>query len=242
MPDDLARVNLPHRPDDYSVWDQLDVARLVAQVLPGPVHMENDAAAAAMGELQLGHGLRARSFVYLLISAGLGGGLVIDGAYFRGAHGRSGEIGFLPLASRRDEARSLQDLVSLAALYDHLRARGAKASTPGELLRLNQAGREALDQWLDHAADALCEPLLVLGCAIDPEAILVGGRLPEEIVDDLCERLNARLAARGQDLPAATPVLRAALAADASAMGAAILPFSDRFLPTRSALLKTAEG
>jgi predicted NBD/HSP70 family sugar kinase len=242
MPDDLARVNLPHRPEDYSVWDEIDVRKLVAQALPGPVHIENDAAAAAMGELQLGHGLRTRSFVYLLISAGLGGGLVVDGAYFRGAHGRSGEIGFLPLQAKSGGSESLQDLVSLAALYHHLEAKGAKASTPGQLLRLDGPARKALDDWLDRAAEALSEPLLVLGCAIDPEAILIGGRLPPDIVDDLCERLNARLAARGRALPATTPVLRAALAADASAMGAAILPFSDRFLPTRSALLKTAEG
>lgn len=234
VPDDIARANLPHRPDHYRVWDEIDIAALAAQALPGPVHVENDAAAAAMGELQLGLGLRTRSFVYVLVSAGLGGGLVIDGAYFRGARGRSGEIGFLPAAGG---TRSLEELVSLTALYDHLAAAGAQVSTPSELLRLDEAGRAALGRWLDLAADALCEPLMILSAGIDPEAILIGGRLPAEIVDGLCERLNARLAAKG--LPAVAPVLRAALAADAAAMGAAILPFSDRFLPSRSALLMT---
>ena len=88
----------------------------------------------------------------------------------------------------------------------------------------------------------MCEPLLVLNCAIDPEAILIGGRLPAKIVNGLCERINHRLLRRAQNAPALAPVMRAALAADAAAIGAAILPFSDRFLPTPTALLKTGEG
>ena len=238
--------NLPHRPAAYSVWDDTDVSALLANVLPHPVLIENDAAAAAIGELRFGHGLRTRSFVYLLISAGLGGGLVIDGAYFRGAHGLSGEIGFLPVrsppANAPQGAKCLQDIVSLSALYDYLGERGVKATTPGELTAVAASAKGLIDEWLDLSAEVLCEPLLVLNCAIDPEAILIGGRLPAKIVNGLCERINHRLLRRAQNAPALAPVMRAALAADAAAIGAAILPFSDRFLPTPTALLKTGEG
>ena len=237
---------LPHRPEAYSVWDETDVAELLANVLPHPVLIENDAAAAAIGELRFGHGLRTRSFVYLLISAGLGGGLVVDGAYFRGAHGLSGEIGFLPVrnlpANAPANARNLQDIVSLSALYDYLSERGVAAATPSELTKVDARGEGLIDEWLDLSAEVLCEPLLVLNCAIDPEAILIGGRLPTRIVNGLCERINHRLLRRAQNVPTIAPVMRAALAADAAAIGAAILPFSDRFLPTPTALLKTTEG
>jgi predicted NBD/HSP70 family sugar kinase len=238
--------NLPHRPEAYSVWDETDVADLLANVLPHPVLIENDAAAAAIGELRFGHGLRTRSFVYLLISAGLGGGLVVDGAYFRGAHGLSGEIGFLPVrsppANAPPNAASLQDIVSLSALYDYLGDRGVAAATPSQLTSVEASARPLIDEWLDLSAEVLCDPLLVLTCAIDPEAILIGGRLPAKIVNGLCDRINHRLRRRAQSIPAVAPVMRAALAADAAAIGAAILPFSDRFLPTPTALLKTSEG
>src|SRR5690606_40091234 len=69
LPDDLGRVNLPHRPSSYGVWNTVDVTRLFADVLPLPVFVENDATAAAIGELQFGHGLRSPSFFYILISA-----------------------------------------------------------------------------------------------------------------------------------------------------------------------------
>src|SRR5690606_24111955 len=103
MPDDLGRVRLPHRPEAYEVWSGIDVADLFAPLVNVPIIQENDAAAAAIGEMQFGHGLQTHSFIYTLISAGLGGGLVINGHYFRGADGRSGEIGFLPVTVTSDE-------------------------------------------------------------------------------------------------------------------------------------------
>jgi predicted NBD/HSP70 family sugar kinase len=59
LPDDLGRVDLPHRPENYDVWSTADIGKLMADILPLPVFLENDAAAAALGELQFGHGLRA---------------------------------------------------------------------------------------------------------------------------------------------------------------------------------------
>ncbi|MEO8016217.1 MAG: sugar kinase, partial [Pseudomonadota bacterium] len=54
------------------------------------------------------------------------------------------------------------------------------------------------------------------------------------------ERLNQRLEAHAGTVPAIAPVARAALSDDAPAVGAAILPFSHRLLPTRTALMKVA--
>jgi predicted NBD/HSP70 family sugar kinase len=240
LPDDLGRVNLPHRPSSYGVWNTVDISRLFADVLPLPVYVENDATAAAIGELQFGHGMRSPSFFYILISAALGGALVIDGVSFRGADGRSGEIGFLPLRSRRTTARSLQEAVSLSALYEQLAAGGHKASRPEHLDALKPDGQEIVSEWIDAAADFLTDPLLAISCLVNPKAVFIGGRLPAELVDRLAERLNQRLHKRAGDVPAIAPVLRAAMAADAPAIGAAILPFNERLLPSRSALMKAS--
>jgi predicted NBD/HSP70 family sugar kinase len=238
LPDDLGRIALPHRPNSYGVWSTVDVSRLFAEVLPVPVFAENDAAAAAIGELQFGHGMRSPSFFYLLISAALGGGLVIDGTYFRGADGRSGEIGFLPLKSRRTNARSLQEAVSLSALYEALAAAGHRVSRPDQLSELKAGGQAVVEDWVDAAADFLTEPFLAVSCLVNPKAIFIGGRLPWALVDRLADRLNDRLRKLAGEVPAIAPVLRAAMAADAPAIGAAILPFNERLLPSRAALMK----
>ncbi|NCU10582.1 MAG: ROK family transcriptional regulator [Sphingomonadaceae bacterium] len=220
MPDDFGRVDLPLRPSEFSIWETVDLKRLLGS--HGlEVFVENDATAAAVGELQFGHGRTAQTFFYALISAGLGGGLVIDGHTVSGSSGRSGEIGFLPIGGGRRKSLNLQDVVTLSGLY------------------LQGPVGDAAFAWAEKAADLLCEPLLVINAVINPDAIFIGGRLPADLVDNLCDRLALKVRRQGASLPARAPVRRAALAEDAAAMGAAILPFSSRFLPSREALMKT---
>jgi predicted NBD/HSP70 family sugar kinase len=240
LPDDLGQIDLPHRPSSYGVWTTVDVTKMLDNVLPSPILVENDAAAAAIGELQFGHGLRSPTFFYILISTGLGGGLVIDGSYFRGADGRSGEIGFLPLRSRRTKAHSMQGAVSLSALYEQLAAKKRAVERPEQLESLDAKGQALVEQWINDSADFLTDPLIAVSCLVNPKAVFIGGRLPGALVDKLADRLNRRLRARAGDIPKIAPVMRAAMATDAPAVGAAILPFQERLLPSRSALMKVS--
>jgi len=237
-PDDLSQVDLPGRPAAYAQWEKVDLAALFAEPLGLPVFVENDSAAAAMGEQQLGLGQQISSFFYVLISWGLGGGLVIDGVYFRGANGRSGEIGFLP----SEKGGQIQTFVSLSGLSSKLEAVGA--SVPDMLRAGGQdAGIEPIvDAWIDGAVERLAGPMAAINCLINPAAILIGGRLPGRYVDRLAERMNAHLAANAGNVPALAPVRRAMLSEDAPAVGAAILPFSHFLLPKPNALWKARAG
>lgn len=53
-------------------------------------------------------------------SGGARRGLVVDGSYYRGAHGRSGEIGWLHERDASGKDMQLQNIVSLSALYSRL--------------------------------------------------------------------------------------------------------------------------
>ncbi|AOL95695.1 ROK family transcriptional regulator [Porphyrobacter sp. LM 6] len=235
IPDDFGGVDLPHRPSEFAIWETVDLKQLLG--MHGlEVTIENDATAAAIGELQFGHGRVAQTFFYLLVNAGLGGGLVIDGHSVTGSSGRSGEIGFLPIGRTRRNPVVLQDVASLSGLYSHLAETGFP--DPGPLDQLSGAQSEAASQWIDKAADLLTEPMMVINAVIDPAAIFIGGRLPTTLVDQLCDRLALNFRHRGASLPARAPIRRAELSEDAAAIGAAILPFSSRFLPNRTALMK----
>jgi len=238
FPDDIARAHLPDQPGDYAAWAFVKVDDLIRDVLGVPVFVENDAAAAAIGEMQFGSGQRYRSFFYLLVTAALGGGLVADGSYFRGADGRSGEIGWLLARNAAGEDTQLQNIVSLSALYTRLADRGFRVASPRGLTRLEPDARAVVDRWIRESTDALVNSFIAINCLINPEAILIGGRLPAILVDQLAASLNESMVRFAAQVPAIAPVARAATADDAPAVGAAILPFSERFLPTRFALLK----
>ncbi len=58
-----------------------------------PVLLENDANAAAVGEMWLGGARGCRDVVSVTLGTGVGGGVILDGELWRGAHGSAGEIG-----------------------------------------------------------------------------------------------------------------------------------------------------
>jgi glucokinase len=58
-----------------------------------PVFLENDANAAAVGEMWVGAARGCRDVVSVTLGTGVGGGVILDGKLWRGSHGSGGEIG-----------------------------------------------------------------------------------------------------------------------------------------------------
>jgi glucokinase len=74
-------------------WSNVPLARRLRDIFGCPAVLENDANAAALGEYVYGAGRGVRHMVYLTVSTGVGGGLVLDGRLYRGATGSAGELG-----------------------------------------------------------------------------------------------------------------------------------------------------
>ena len=70
------------------------VARIEAE-LGRPAHLDNDANAAALGEHRFGAGRGTADMVYLTISTGVGGGLILDRRLYHGTNGNAGELGHI---------------------------------------------------------------------------------------------------------------------------------------------------
>ena len=82
----LAPPNLPG-------WHDVALRDRLAAAFGRPVHLENDANAAALAEWRFGAGRGFDDLIYLTMSTGIGGGLVLGGRPYRGAGGNAGEIG-----------------------------------------------------------------------------------------------------------------------------------------------------
>jgi predicted NBD/HSP70 family sugar kinase len=232
LPDDLGAVDLPGRPADYGRWASANIPQLFAEPFAAPVFTENDAAAAAIGEMQFGLGQRYSNFFYLLVSFGLGGGVVVNSVYDRGADGRSGEIGFMTVRGGSGGVTQLQHIVSLAGLARAFEAEGLTGASVRNPDLDEPSVARAVEEWIELAAQALVDPLIAVNCLLNPEAVLVGGRLPIALVEQIADRANRLLAMLGKNVPVLAPVRSAALAEDAAAVGAALLPFGDFLLPS----------
>ena len=80
-------------------WDDVPLVRTVEAALQRPTVVDNDATACAIAEWWFGAGRErgVRNLVYLTISTGVGGGLILDGRVYRGAAGNAGELGHLTI-------------------------------------------------------------------------------------------------------------------------------------------------
>jgi glucokinase len=74
---------------------ELDVRGEVAKRVGVTVRVDNDATCAAWAEQNAGAGRGRPHMILVTLGTGIGGGIVIDGALVRGAHGFGGEIGHM---------------------------------------------------------------------------------------------------------------------------------------------------
>ncbi|HQD39531.1 MAG TPA: ROK family transcriptional regulator [Bacillota bacterium] len=74
-------------------WRNLPLLEDCQAIFPGPVAVENNVRAMALGEYWFGVGQEAHNLVMVRIGGGIGSGIVFDGQIFRGDLGAAGEIG-----------------------------------------------------------------------------------------------------------------------------------------------------
>ena len=85
------------RPPNLLGWERVPIASWLAEAFGCRVHVENDANAAALAEWRFGAGRGLSDLVYLTMSTGVGGGLILDGHLYRGSDGTAGELGHVPV-------------------------------------------------------------------------------------------------------------------------------------------------
>ncbi len=78
-------------------WEAFGLADRLEGEFGAPALVANDADAAALAEQSFGAGRGVRHLLYLTVSTGIGGGVIINGRLHRGEHAWAGEIGHMPL-------------------------------------------------------------------------------------------------------------------------------------------------
>lgn len=84
-------------PPNLPGWDHVPLRDIFAEHFHIPVFVENDANTAGLGEHMFGAGHGCNNMVYLTVSTGIGGGVIIDGKILEGASGTAGEIGHMTI-------------------------------------------------------------------------------------------------------------------------------------------------
>ena len=91
--DSGCTIELPTLPG----WTNFPLRQTLAEKLQMPVTLENDGIAAANGEWKFGAGKGLKHLVYVTVSTGIGGGVVVDNHLMRGRSGMAGHVGHMSI-------------------------------------------------------------------------------------------------------------------------------------------------
>jgi glucokinase len=213
----LNAPNLPH-------WNGVNVVGELRATFGCPVFLGNDATCAAVGELA--YGWRAKDFLYVTWSTGIGGGIVAGGAVVWGVTGQAGEIGHIPLRPDGPRCRCgkigcLEALAGGVGLSDRALERLGRRFTAEELVaraRNKEPGPLAL---LEEACFAMGQALAIVAELLEPGMIIFGGGLTQAW-DFLGPRVVEALYSLSRLRPR---VELTKLGDDVGLLGAAALPF-----------------
>ncbi len=82
-----------HSPPNLPGWDAVPLREFLQAELGLPVFVENDASATALAEHRWGAGRGCSEMAFLTMGTGIGAGLILNGALYRGRGDLAGEIG-----------------------------------------------------------------------------------------------------------------------------------------------------
>jgi len=155
-------------------WRDVDVPAGLAKLDGLPVTVDNEANLAALSELHAGPPGPA-SFLYVSGEIGIGAGIVLHGALFRGARGWSGELGHVAVrpdgpACRCGARGCLEQYAGQEAIL-----RAAAADGAEELLSRAEADDPATLAALVTAGEALGVAVAGVVNLLDVEAVVLGG-------------------------------------------------------------------
>lgn len=183
-PVDIASGEL-FAPTALPAWQGADVAADLTDRLGLPVFAENDANAAALGELVWGAGRGVADLVYLKLSMNVSAALVLRGSVYSGAAGLAGQIGHITVDEQGrichcGNRGCLETLVGGASLLELLPA-GWTNQRPNLHALVDAANRGDLGcrRIIADAGRAVGAAASVVCNLINPRRLVVGGELAE---------------------------------------------------------------
>ena len=155
-------------------WTGMPLAALLREALDLPVLVDNDISAVTAAERLYGPGADCADFLLVAIGQGIGLGMVLDGAPYRGAAGAAGELGHVPVLPDGPvcgcgNRGCLETQVSTAALLNRAREAGliGPDAGVGELGALAAQGDA-------HARELFADAGALLGRALAGVVNLLG--------------------------------------------------------------------
>lgn len=161
-------------------WQGVPFRALIEKRLSrhGPLSLENDANALAMGEVIRGHVRPDATDIFISMDAGVGGSIVREGTLMDGHSGLAGEFGHIfvhPSDGRR--AMRLEDVVGRHVVLKRYAEIGGRAANLPEFIADLDRGRPEAEQVRDEWVEVMAQALSTITSVLNPGSVFFGGSM-----------------------------------------------------------------
>ena len=187
-----------------------DVATEFAMRFGAPVMVDNNTRLAALAEA-VSNPEPVSDLVYVRLSDGVGGGLVVAGRLVTGARGFAGELGHVTADPSGVECRCgkrgcLETVASVPAILAACRERGVDLDSLEDLAGAVGKGDPIVEAVLRDVGSALGRVLGTAAMTLDPDQVVVGGEVVH-VAPVIVEQAAAALRYELYSIPAAKPIV-----------------------------------
>jgi predicted NBD/HSP70 family sugar kinase len=206
--------------------DGNDIADIFTRRFGAPVMVDNNVRFAGLAEALHAGSDTVRDLIYLRLSYGVGGSVVVGGRLARGSRGHAGEFGHITvpdgggLTCRCGKRGCVETLASVPAILARCRSLGVPLDSLDDLRAAVTIAEPTVDRVLRDAGMVLGRVLGAAAMALNPSEIVLGGEIVA-VAPTLLQQVTATITYESSWQPAAAPVIRAAVLSDESgALGA----------------------
>ncbi len=173
----MTRSGATVSPLNIPAWRRFPLLERLSEAVPAPVHIDNDAKALALGEAWKGAAQGERNFMAMVVSTGIGGGIVLDGRLLEGAEGNAGHIGHVVVRPGGSELPGhVPGVLEASELPGHVPGvLEAEASGPAIARRTGRPAAEAGPDEIDRAGTLVGRAVGSVANLLDLRLALVAG-------------------------------------------------------------------
>jgi len=209
-------------------WKNVSLKSYLEKDLGIPAFLENDVNMITLGEWKFGAGKGAADMVGMTLGTGVGAGLILNGALYRGPGFAAGELGHIPLNLEGPKCNCpsfacLETYVGNRRLEERAAKIFRKHIALEEIFELAKAGdKRAIDFWAE-AGQYVGSALVGVVNLLNPQRIVIGGGVSNN-ARFLFPAIRREIRTRAMPVQAKmVKVVRARLGDDAGLIGAQVL-------------------
>lgn len=224
-------------------FKEVPLKRIIENRLKIPTFLDNDVNIMCLGELYYGRGKGVKNMVCITLGTGVGGGIVIDGALYRGSTLSAGEVGHTTINEKgprcgcgshgcmeayvgntgivKDAVKRIRK--NKKTLMYKLVAGDLSNLTPKIISRAAKRGDELARDILEDTGRRIGVGLATIVNILNPEKIIIGGGIADA-GKILFDAIRSTVRKRAMKVPArAVRIVKAKLGQDAGLIGAVAL-------------------